>query len=63
MHLTEVAVRYDCGKIPGQAEGDRASIATNSEHPSIQRYVTWMVLGLPILAQDANRKSHFHQLL
>lgn len=39
IHLVEVTVWYDCGKIPGWAEGDHASIAANSEHPSIQHYI------------------------
>ncbi|KAF8435844.1 hypothetical protein L210DRAFT_3648501 [Boletus edulis BED1] len=55
MHLTQLVQWYDCGKIPGQAEGQRDTISTNADHPSIKRYLTWMVLGLPVLAQQATR--------
>lgn len=56
MHLTELAFRYDSRQVPGLEGTEAAQIATNAEHPSILRYVTWMVLGLPALAQDRSRR-------
>lgn len=56
MHLTQLALEYDCGAHPDEDGDDRANYATNANHPSIGRYVTWMVLGLPTISQDPQRK-------
>ncbi|KAI5999285.1 hypothetical protein EDD15DRAFT_2193947 [Pisolithus albus] len=51
MHLTEVSVAYDCSGCPGKAE-ERGLVATNAAHPSLYRYIIWMILALPKFASD-----------
>lgn len=58
MHLTELANAFDCSRLPGEHDTTRGMIGTNAVHPSFDRYVTWMLLGLPVLAQDPKRTSH-----
>lgn len=58
LHLTELALRYDSSQLPYSAEYERGMLATDQLHPSIHRYVTWMVIGLPTLAQDTSSKLH-----
>ncbi|KAI9452333.1 hypothetical protein HD554DRAFT_2043720 [Boletus coccyginus] len=53
MHLTELANAFDCSV--GEDGIIRGLVSTNAVHPSLNRYVTWMVLGLPVLAQDPKR--------
>jgi len=53
LHLTEFALRYDSSRMPN-ANYERGQIATNAIHPSIGRYITWMVIGLPTIAQDTS---------
>jgi hypothetical protein len=57
LHLTELAMRYDSSKRPGKnVQDERGELATNAVHPSVRRYITWMVLGLPVMAQDDSSK-------
>lgn len=59
LHLTELALRYDSSKMPGKdAEYERDNLSTNATHPSLHRYITWMVIALPVLAQDTSSESH-----
>ncbi|KAI6016262.1 hypothetical protein BKA83DRAFT_4497885 [Pisolithus microcarpus] len=51
MHLTEVSVGYDCSKHPGE-DVERELVATNAAHPSLYRYIIWMILALPKFASD-----------
>ncbi|KAG6369562.1 hypothetical protein JVT61DRAFT_14270 [Boletus reticuloceps] len=64
LHLTELSLRYDSSKMPGQdAEYEREKVSTNATHPSVRRYITWMVIGLPVLAQDASRTFYRRPLV
>ncbi|KAI5997370.1 hypothetical protein EDD15DRAFT_2194469 [Pisolithus albus] len=48
MHL---AVAHDCSAHPGKVE-EHGLIATNAAHPSLHRYIIWMILALPKFASD-----------
>lgn len=59
LHLSELALRYDSSKMPN-SNHERGKLATNAIHPSIHRYVTWMVIGLPTIARDTSSELHAH---
>jgi len=61
MHLTELSNAYDCSELPGEDGFIRGKLATNAIHPSVSRYVTWMLIGLPIMSQDGSRRSNNRQ--
>ncbi|KAG6369558.1 hypothetical protein JVT61DRAFT_14261 [Boletus reticuloceps] len=64
LHLTELALRYDSSEVPGKdAKYERDALSTNATHPSVHRYITWMVIGLPVLAQDTSRTFYRRPLV
>ncbi|KAG9311146.1 hypothetical protein JVU11DRAFT_8209 [Chiua virens] len=63
MHMTQLAMEYESSAVPSHPKSERAQYTTNATHPSIYRYVTWMILGLPTLAQDTSRTFYRRPIL
>ncbi|KIN92975.1 hypothetical protein M404DRAFT_36521 [Pisolithus tinctorius Marx 270] len=63
MHLTEIAINYDCSKVPEGERTVRGLAGTNAVHPAIHRIIVWMVLALPMMAKDRTRTFHRRPLL
>lgn len=61
MHLTEVSLAFDRTNVAGDDAVSRGKVEQNATHPSLNRYVTWMVLGLPALAKDPKRTSNLER--
>ncbi|KAI6042282.1 hypothetical protein EDC04DRAFT_2601068 [Pisolithus marmoratus] len=62
VHLTELAVAYDCSKCPGE-DGEQELAATNAAHPSLYRYIIWMILMLPKFASDQAKKYNSTEVM
>ncbi|KAI5984120.1 hypothetical protein F5J12DRAFT_899406 [Pisolithus orientalis] len=63
MHLTEIAINYDCSKVPEGKQTMRGLAGTNAVHPAIHRIIVWMVLALPMMAKDRTRTFYHRPLL
>jgi hypothetical protein len=56
MHLTELASHFDGGK---DADGvPRASFATNTDHPDLQRFAARMILALPCMVKERRKCTY-----
>lgn len=59
LHLTEVALAYDCGEHPEHTKKNplyMGDFATNAVHPSVIRQLAWMAIALPVLSKDPERE-------
>ncbi|KAF8548953.1 hypothetical protein OG21DRAFT_1526145 [Imleria badia] len=62
LHWMELSMAYDSTTFPRTDEACGGG-ATNATHPSVPRYIAWMVLALPTLAHDKSRTFQLRCLL